>query len=191
MSASDGDGSAPNNLVFYVLDQGRGSDKFRVNSSTGLVSVGIGADLDRDTDEHFSLRVLALDRGDPPRSATATLSVHLLDVNDERPVFRQARKEWQVYENATVGQEVWLMEATDQDTDSDLLYTWVLGDSLATTDRDVPVDIDRVSVSARAMWDFGVSVPRSAARAAVIGRAVVFSIYPVRVFYPSVRLSLG
>ena len=75
VSASDGDGSAPNNVVFYVLDSGKGSDKFRVNSTTGVVTVGTGAVLDREADASFNLRLLAFDRGDPPRSSSTTLSV--------------------------------------------------------------------------------------------------------------------
>ena len=147
VSASDGDGSAPNNVVFYVLDSGKGSDKFRVNSTTGIVTVGTGAVLDRETDDSFSLRVLAFDRGDPPRSSTATLSVFLLDVNDELPRFLDVRKEVDLYENATVGQRVELMDAFDNDTNPELVYTWVLNNSLASTDRDVEVDISRVAVS--------------------------------------------
>ena len=147
VSASDSDGSAPNNVVFYVLDSGKGSDKFRVNSTTGVVTVGTGAVLDREADASFNLRLLAFDRGDPPRSSSTTLSVSLVDVNDEGPVFADARKEVSVYENASVSQEVQLMDASDRDTDSGLVYTWLLGDSQATTDRDVEVNMSQVMVS--------------------------------------------
>ena len=147
VSASDGDGSTPNNVVFYVLDSGKGSDKFRVNSTTGVVTVEIGAVLDREADASFNLRLLAFDRGDPPRSSSTTLSVSLVDVNDEGPVFADARKEVSVYENASVSQEVELMNASDSDTDPGLVYTWLLGDSQATTDRDVEVNISQVAVS--------------------------------------------
>ena len=148
VSAVDGDGSAPNNVTFYVLDSGRGSDNFRVNSTTGLVSVGPGALLDRETHTGgFTLTVLALDRGDPPLSSTATLLVSLLDVNDEPPVFGEVRTDVSIYENASVSVDVALMNASDPDTDSVLEYTWLLKESQAYTDRGNPVSVTSISVS--------------------------------------------
>ncbi|KAL8620285.1 hypothetical protein ACOMHN_042020 [Nucella lapillus] len=147
VSAHDGDGTSPNNVVFYVLDSGRGSDKFRVNSSTGVVTVGPGALLDRETDHSFNLTMLALDRGDPPLSSTATLSVVLRDINDERPGFSQdgVGRVISVLEDVGVGRVLEVVNATDPDKDSALEYSWVLEQSWATTDRDVRVDISFVS----------------------------------------------
>ncbi|XP_076446801.1 cadherin-23-like [Babylonia areolata] len=145
VSANDGDRTSPNNVVFYVLDSGRGSDRFRVNSTTGIVTVGPGALLDREADDSFSLQLLALDRGDPPRSSTTTLSVSLLDVNDEKPFFGQERRAVHLREDVAVGHVVEVMNATDHDEDSSLLYSWELDESRATTDRDVRVNISRVS----------------------------------------------
>ena len=71
----------------------------------------------------------------------------LVDVNDEGPVFPNARKEVSVYENTSVSQEVELMNASDSDTDPGLVYTWLLGDSKAITDRDVEGNISQVAVS--------------------------------------------
>ena len=51
VSATDADGNSPNNMVQYLLETGPGADKFQVNSTSGVISVGPGALLDRETDQ--------------------------------------------------------------------------------------------------------------------------------------------
>nr|KAG5709455.1 hypothetical protein BaRGS_023137 [Batillaria attramentaria] len=143
LHATDDDASSPNNVVFFGLESG-GADNFRVNSTSGVVTVGPGAVLDRETDAGFNLIVLALDRGDPPRSSNATVSISLLDVNDKPPSFVSARKEVSIYENSSVSTSVWQMTAEDKDTDPLLVYSLLLNDSQAATDRDASVSMEVV-----------------------------------------------
>lgn len=146
LTASDNDTSAPNNIIFFVLDSG-GFDNFRVNSTSGLVTVGPGAKLDREKEDNFQLSVLVLDRGDPPRSSSATVSVFLLDINDEPPTFGAAQGEREVAENSTVGDTVLVMTATDPDTDHLLTYELLKNETQAFNDRLLHVNNKEVWVS--------------------------------------------
>lgn len=64
--AIDRDGSAPNNAIVYRIQTGA-SDKFVINSETGVISVAMGANLDPDLTESkrliYTLHVVSADRG--------------------------------------------------------------------------------------------------------------------------------
>lgn len=71
--------------------------------------------LDREVQEHYSLTVIALDDGNPALSATQVLTVTVLDVNDETPVFLKPLYETAVHENQDPGEFVVRVEAVDRD----------------------------------------------------------------------------
>jgi len=65
--------------------------RFAVDSSRGVVTVGVAADvdqslLDRESTDRLDVVVMATDSRH--HSAVAVLSVHLSDVNDRRPLFK-------------------------------------------------------------------------------------------------------
>lgn len=62
------------------------------------------------------LTLLALDDGTPALSSSQTLTITVLDVNDEAPVFQQNLYEASVKENQNPGQFVIRVEATDKDS---------------------------------------------------------------------------
>jgi hypothetical protein len=84
-----------------------GNDNFEVNAVTGEVSVSARADLDREANgESYAVVVHAVDGGSVPQTGTATVVVHVEDVNDEPPVFgRRAYGEF-VSEATAVGTEM-------------------------------------------------------------------------------------
>ena len=53
--------------------------------SRGEIKVRLALDREGPAGSAFSVRVIAIDRGNPPRSSTATLSLTLNDVNDCPP----------------------------------------------------------------------------------------------------------
>ena len=63
---------------------------FSIQPYSGLITTS--QYLDREVEEHFSLKVAAEDRGVNPKTATTTVSIQLLDVNDNAPMF--ASKEY-------------------------------------------------------------------------------------------------
>ncbi|KAK6169010.1 hypothetical protein SNE40_020141 [Patella caerulea] len=124
VSATDSDGSSPNNEVFYLIETG-GSDNFRMESTTGKIKVGPGAQLDKENlpNSTFYLTVLAVDRGNPkPKSSSATVMIQLTDVNDESPEFLHDGESVTVPENKTIGLSIFSFNATDSDTDPSLYY---------------------------------------------------------------------
>ncbi|PVD37769.1 hypothetical protein C0Q70_00370 [Pomacea canaliculata] len=112
-----------------------------------ICMIGPGAKLDREKEDNFQLSVLVLDRGDPPRSSSATVSVFLLDINDEPPMFGAAQGERKVAENSTVGDTVLVMTATDPDTDHLLTYELLKNETQAFNDR-------LLHVNNREVWDW-------------------------------------
>ncbi|PIO25739.1 hypothetical protein AB205_0048070, partial [Aquarana catesbeiana] len=58
---------------------------FLINNTTGLVTSTVV--LDRERISEYYLRVVASDAGSPSKSSTSTLTVRVLDINDESPTF--------------------------------------------------------------------------------------------------------
>ncbi|ELW57307.1 Protocadherin-8 [Tupaia chinensis] len=73
-------------------------------------------ELDRESQATYSLELVAQDGGRPPRSATAALSVRVLDANDHSPAFPQgAVAEVELAEDAPVGSLLLDLDAADPD----------------------------------------------------------------------------
>ncbi|XP_070236930.1 protocadherin-8 isoform X2 [Bos mutus] len=73
-------------------------------------------ELDRESQATYSLGLVAQDGGRPPRSATAALSVRVLDANDHSPAFPQgAVAEVELAEDAPVGSLLLDLDAADPD----------------------------------------------------------------------------
>ncbi|XP_014114745.1 PREDICTED: cadherin-23 [Pseudopodoces humilis] len=75
----------PNGQVSYRMQVGMPRMDFLINSTGGLVTST--AVLDRERISEYFLRVVASDAGAPAKSSTSTLTVKVLDVNDENPTF--------------------------------------------------------------------------------------------------------
>ncbi|ELK02993.1 Protocadherin beta-4 [Pteropus alecto] len=71
--------------------------------------------LDREEQSEFSLTLMALDGGSPPRSGTITLQILIMDVNDNAPEFVQTPYEVQVLENSPIDSPVLSVLARDAD----------------------------------------------------------------------------
>ncbi|KAM7412809.1 hypothetical protein PAMA_020270 [Pampus argenteus] len=71
-----------NGQVRYLLTQ---ASPFAVDTVRGVITVT--NKLDRERDSNYTLVIAAVDQGDIPRSATAVISVTVLDVNDFVPFF--------------------------------------------------------------------------------------------------------
>ena len=78
-------------------------------------SLSIMKALDREEKDVFNLTIVAEDHGIPQLSASQVLSVQVIDVNDEAPVFTRAEFEAKVMENQGPGTTVLKVTATDRD----------------------------------------------------------------------------
>ncbi|XP_018105995.1 protocadherin-16 [Xenopus laevis] len=120
-----------NGKVGYQLVGGNDEGKFKLHPSSGALTVV--RTLDRETTKGYNLTVLAMDHGSPRLSSTQTLSVSLLDVNDEAPSFEKPHYDAQVQENQAAGTTVLRLVALDRDLGQSghVTYGGVSGDEFA------------------------------------------------------------
>ncbi|NXO77103.1 PCD23 protein, partial [Sitta europaea] len=102
-----------NGQVTYHILSGNENKAFVLDKITGLLTTA--QFLDHEVQERYSLTVIALDDGSPALSATQVLTIIVLDVNDETPVFLKQFYETAVHENRDPGEFVIRVEAVDQD----------------------------------------------------------------------------
>ncbi|XP_036157857.1 cadherin EGF LAG seven-pass G-type receptor 1 isoform X1 [Myotis myotis] len=93
---------------------------FQIHNSSGWITVR--AELDREAVERYSFAVEAVDHGSPPMSSSASVSITVLDVNDNDPVFTQPAYELRLNEDAAVGSSVLTLRALDRDANSVITY---------------------------------------------------------------------
>ncbi|XP_042369551.1 protocadherin gamma-A2-like, partial [Plectropomus leopardus] len=87
--------------------------------------------LDREEQPRLSLKLLAVDGGNPQRSGTVNIDVNILDANDNAPVFNQSVYKATVIENAPKGTYVVTVNASDIDSGSYGQVTYFLSKSKA------------------------------------------------------------
>ncbi|KFP09490.1 Protocadherin-23, partial [Egretta garzetta] len=102
-----------NGQVTYRILSGNENRAFALDKITGLLTTA--QLLDREIQERYSLTVMALDDGSPALSATQVLTIIVLDVNDETPIFLKQIYETAVCENQDPGEFVVKVEAVDRD----------------------------------------------------------------------------
>ncbi|XP_040264648.1 cadherin EGF LAG seven-pass G-type receptor 3 [Bufo bufo] len=93
---------------------------FVINSATGWITVS--GQLDRETEERYLFGVEARDHGNPSLSASASITITILDVNDNRPEFTQREYFIRLNEDASVGTSVLSVTAIDRDVNSIISY---------------------------------------------------------------------
>ncbi|OQR69060.1 cadherin-related tumor suppressor-like, partial [Tropilaelaps mercedesae] len=110
LAASDAD-AEPGDLHYRLLAGDR--SLFRVNSTTG--DVYVLRSLDRERTSLAYATVAAVDSGSPRLTGTASLVLHIADVNDNSPIFERASYELHVAENQPGGTLVHTLKAHDAD----------------------------------------------------------------------------
>lgn len=101
-----------NGHVQYHIDKYI-EDLFGIDEDTGIITVK--TPLDREQIPSVRFLVFAVDGGGPPLTATATVTVNILDENDENPEFLQPRYNFVVNENKAIGTELGQVQALDAD----------------------------------------------------------------------------
>ena len=113
MTALDPD-TGSNARVSYRLI-GDDAGPVSITSSTGWLQ--LRDVLDRESRDRYELVVVARDAGVPSFEATATVSLSVLDANDNDPVFAAPGYEFAVEENSPAGTTVGVVAASDADAD--------------------------------------------------------------------------
>uniref|UniRef100_A0A8B9NI50 Cadherin EGF LAG seven-pass G-type receptor 2 n=1 Tax=Accipiter nisus TaxID=211598 RepID=A0A8B9NI50_9AVES len=119
VQAIDADSGDNGRLVYTLLETGAGFP-FTINNSTGWIVVA--SELDREAVDFYNFEVEAQDQGNPPMASSASVSVTILDVNDNSPEFTQREYSARLNEDAAVGTSVLTVSAVDRDANSVITY---------------------------------------------------------------------
>lgn len=119
IQAVDAD-SGDNSRLEYRLTSTTPNFPFAINNSTGWIVVA--AELDRESVDFYNFGVEARDQGYPVMSSSASISMTVLDVNDNNPEFTQKAYYMRLNEDAAVGTSVVTVSAVDQDINSVVTY---------------------------------------------------------------------
>ena len=137
ISASDADTGRNAELRFALTAVSTTSHQaLSIDEKTGSVKADIR--LDFETCRLYEYTVSVSDLGDVPRTSTASLILHVTDIDDERPQFSRPSYYFNVLENVPIGTVVGRVSATDNDLNpafSAVLYH--------IQDDRVPFSIDR------------------------------------------------
>uniref|UniRef100_A0A2K6QA51 Protocadherin Fat 2 n=1 Tax=Rhinopithecus roxellana TaxID=61622 RepID=A0A2K6QA51_RHIRO len=113
--ASDRDSGQNRDVSYQIVEDGSDVSKFfQINGSTGEMSTV--QELDYEVQQHFHVKVRAMDKGDPPLTGETLVVVNVSDINDNPPEFRQPQYEANVSELATCGHLVLKVQAIDPDS---------------------------------------------------------------------------
>ena len=130
ITASDADGTAPNNAVRYEIVSGNVGAIFKIDANGG-VGVAAGKVLDFDTTAKYTLTILVSDGGTPAKTLVHNLVITLTDVNDITPTYTtsgSASIRATASGHSTATPTGYSIAITDADTDNDFTIT-VAGDA--------------------------------------------------------------
>ena len=114
VSATDKD-SGVNGQLTYAIVSGNTYGFFGIGRKNG--SIYAAKSLDFEFGDNYRLNVTATDGGSRSLSSSATVSITLLDVNDNPPVFSPQVYQLKIAENTISGTSVGKVSATDRDKD--------------------------------------------------------------------------
>uniref|UniRef100_A0A8C3EZG8 Protocadherin-16 n=1 Tax=Chrysemys picta bellii TaxID=8478 RepID=A0A8C3EZG8_CHRPI len=124
LRATDLDAGENGRLEYHVMG-GDPAQDFSLDPASGVFSTS--RSLDRELVASYQLTVVARDHGTPQRSATMSLSVRVLDLNDNAPRFAQAAYTVEVPEDLAVGALVLQLVALDPDEGTNGQVSYYLG----------------------------------------------------------------
>lgn len=110
-----------NSLITYKITSGD-SNKFTIDSNTGVITTS--ERLDREDAASYKLVITAKDGGTPSLSSTVSVTVNVLDENDNAPKFSLPFYEASVLENTAINTNILRVTATDPDDGTNGLVTF-------------------------------------------------------------------
>ena len=127
-----------NNAALHYFLLPPSSDLFRIDDKLGVLIAR--SRFDREIKEQLQFPVYVKDNGTPSRTASATVMITIIDVNDEKPHFLPPSYHFIIAEDCTIGHIVGQVYAVDNDAGANGLVTYLLsltGDSDKTFSIDV------------------------------------------------------
>ncbi|XP_074648131.1 cadherin-87A-like isoform X2 [Tubulanus polymorphus] len=111
-----------NGDVSYRIESGS-LGKFVIDQKSGEIRTANEATFDYDSRKQYILTVIGSDAGQPQLSATAKVTINILDVNNKNPYFEKSVVRVRIYENATVNTNLINVTAKDLDSGAVIRYS--------------------------------------------------------------------
>lgn len=120
------DNMTNNGRVSYYIISGSMGGAFYMNGSTILTLIRFN----REMNASYSLLIGAMDEGIPSKSSTASVTISILDINDNTPQFTRDRYIVGFSQDAEFATEIIQIQATDADLAPYNIIVYALADSL-------------------------------------------------------------
>ena len=150
IDASDADEGANGMVRFMLHPRGHKGDLLVINATSGVIQTNHV--FDHEHEQTYEFLIVASDFGDPACSSTATLSLSVADINDERPMFAKNRYEFGTFENQPLGTEIGTVVAFDKDSAPFNKITYSFEENVGTSDV-FRVDPDTGRITSSALLD--------------------------------------
>ncbi|XP_076359059.1 protocadherin-15-like [Tachypleus tridentatus] len=119
IKAVDDDQAGPFSTVEYFIEDGPHSDLLRFESRLGGFLV-LNSPLNFETLRRFTVTIITQDQGDPPKRAFTTLTVHVVDADDQNPKFQADKYTALIPENPSAGMQLEIAPSPIQAEDPDV-----------------------------------------------------------------------
>ncbi|XP_050441705.1 cadherin-23 [Adelges cooleyi] len=117
-------------IHYSFLEATKDSSAFAINPETGLITTK--AVLDRETQDKYTLVLVARDMGDVPQHSTRIFNVIVTDVDDNKPAFNRSVEEkplvMETEEESAVGTLVGHVKAFDPDIGDNAIIDYIIID---------------------------------------------------------------
>uniref|UniRef100_A0AAQ6I8V2 Cadherin domain-containing protein n=1 Tax=Anabas testudineus TaxID=64144 RepID=A0AAQ6I8V2_ANATE len=133
VTVSDKDGG--NNGVTHCKVVGSVPFKLQSNYKNDF-SLVVDGPLDRENTPIYNVTITATDEGSPPLSSMKVVTVHVSDVNDNAPLFKEPVINVYLKENSPTGSVIYTITAFDPDLDTNAKLTYTL---LESSQRNIPI----------------------------------------------------
>lgn len=114
VSASDLDTGPAGEVEFFLENTTQIQPLFSIDSRSGLIYAK--SSLDREERQQYTFLVFARDKGVPSLTSSASVTINVLDVNDERPAFIRSTFDCYILEKQPIGTRVGNVSAVDMDS---------------------------------------------------------------------------
>ena len=122
-----------NGFVTYAIKPSLLSQKFGINSLTGIIFTNVTLDYERR--KQYNLSVIAKDGGSPAKSSVVPVTINIINENDNRPLLSNSTYVFTVPENLLPQSHVGFVFAQDNDPNADLAYSLLASSTPFKIDR--------------------------------------------------------
>ena len=150
-----------NAAVQFFIESGDSQNQFAVNLiSSDTAELIVAGGLDREIEDEYNLIIVARDPSNSDFNTSASVSISILDVNDNAPQFDMTLYNFSVAEHSSMGTSLGVVSATDNDIGVNGLVTYSIisgdpnGNFMISNNGEIQVSsqaLDRESISQRTL----------------------------------------